>query len=119
MKKMKRQNTGFLLTFTFLLCTLCALVPLWLKFNQSKITNYAKQTQFIKKSNVYKISFDKELQRKMDDGHLVKTNPNKPNFIRHNLGEGGFKGHAIKREPIGRRDAVVAGGPARQKPPAE
>jgi len=29
-----------------------------LKINQSKITNYAKQSQFPKKSNVYNRSFD-------------------------------------------------------------
>jgi hypothetical protein len=29
---------------------------LWLKVNQSKITNYAKQTQFLKKSNIYNLN---------------------------------------------------------------
>jgi len=47
---------------------------------QSKLNDYAKQSQFPKKSNVYNSSFNKELQRKMDNGLLVKTNPNKPNF---------------------------------------
>jgi hypothetical protein len=66
---------------------------LWLKLNlsavalakadQSKITNYAKQSQFPKKSNVYNLSFNNELQRKINDGHLVKTNPNKANFTRY------------------------------------
>jgi hypothetical protein len=41
---------------------------------------YAKRTQFPKKSNVYNRSFDNELQRKMNNGHLVKTNPIKANF---------------------------------------
>jgi len=54
---------------------------LWLKINQSKITNYAKQSQFLKKSNVYNRSFDNEVQLKMNNGHLVKTNPNKANFL--------------------------------------
>jgi hypothetical protein len=53
---------------------------LWLKFNQSKLINYAKRTQFSKKSNVHNQNDDKELQRKMHNGHLVKTNPNKPNL---------------------------------------
>jgi hypothetical protein len=70
------------------------------KFNQNRV-NYAKQTQFPKKSNVYNRNYDNELQWKIDNGHLVKTNPNKPNFIRRSLlvrhsfsdggGEGGFK----------------------------
>ena len=80
---MKNQNT--ILTFTFLLCAfapllLCALVPLWLELNQSKITNYAKQTQFPKSKNIYNRNYDNELQRKMNNGLLVKTNPNKPNL---------------------------------------
>jgi hypothetical protein len=50
------------------------------KADQSKTTNYAKQSQFSKKSNVYKLNKNKELQRKIENGHLVKTNPNKPNF---------------------------------------
>jgi hypothetical protein len=37
---------------------LCALVPLWLKINQSKQLNYAKRTQFSKKSNVYNSSIN-------------------------------------------------------------
>jgi hypothetical protein len=60
-------------------CLLRALGSLWLKIFQSKITNYAKRTQFFKKSNVYNRNFNNELQRKMDNGHLVKTNPNEPN----------------------------------------
>jgi len=52
------------------------------KPGQSKITNYAKRTQFFKKSNVYNLNKNKELQQKMDNGHLVKTNPNEPNFTR-------------------------------------
>jgi hypothetical protein len=60
---MKKQNAVF---------TLYSLCPLWLKLNlsavalakadQSKITNYAKQSQFSKKSNVYNRSFDNGLQ---------------------------------------------------------
>jgi hypothetical protein len=42
---------------------------------QSKTTNYAKQSQFPKKSNVYNLNENNELQRKMDNGLLVKTNP--------------------------------------------
>jgi len=57
---------------------LCALASSWLKINQSKIINYAKQTQFGKKSNVYIRNYDNELQRKINNGHLVKTNPIKP-----------------------------------------
>jgi len=54
----------------------------WPKVNQSKIINYAKQTQFFKKSNVYNLNKNNELQQKIDNGHLVKTNPNKANFER-------------------------------------
>jgi hypothetical protein len=53
---------------------------LWLKLNQSKMINYAKQTQFFKKSNVYNHSYHNELQRKKQIGHLVKTNPNEANL---------------------------------------
>jgi hypothetical protein len=42
----------------------------------------AKQTQFPKKSNGCNLSSNSKLQRKMDNGHLVKTNPIKPNFRR-------------------------------------
>jgi len=70
MKDMKQQNTvnlgNIYLSNQFNLCNL------WLKINlprrsllaktgQSKITNYAKQSQFSKKSNVYNRSFDNEL----------------------------------------------------------
>jgi len=48
------------------------------KFNQKRV-NYAKRTQFFKKSNVYNLNKNNELQQKMDNGHLVKTNPNEPN----------------------------------------
>jgi hypothetical protein len=34
---------------------------LWLKINQSKHINYAKQSQFPKKSNVYNPNFNNEL----------------------------------------------------------
>jgi hypothetical protein len=84
------------------LLSLRASVSLWLKLNlsavlsgvalaktealakadQSKITNYAKQTQFFKKSNVYNRNFNNELQRKINNGLLVKTNPNEANLIR-------------------------------------
>jgi len=50
------------------------------KADQSKHINYAKQSQFSKKSNVYNRNDDKELQRKIHNGHLVKTNPNKAKF---------------------------------------
>jgi hypothetical protein len=53
---------------------------LWQKINQSKHINYAKRTQFPKKSNVYNRNFNNELQRKIHFGHLVKTNPNKANL---------------------------------------
>jgi hypothetical protein len=46
---------------------------------QSKITNYAKQTQFFKKSDDCNASIDKQLRRKIEIGHLVKTNPIKAN----------------------------------------
>jgi hypothetical protein len=42
--------------------------------------NYAKQTQFFKKSNVCNISSSGELKQKNENGHLVKTNPNEPNL---------------------------------------
>jgi hypothetical protein len=65
------------LNFLKLLPSAC---NLWLKVFQSKITNYAKRTQFFKKSNVYNLNKNNKLQQKMDNGHLVKTNPNEPNF---------------------------------------
>jgi len=49
------------------------------KINQNEL-NYAKQTQFFKKSNVYNRNFNNDLQRKNDIGHLVKTNPIKANL---------------------------------------
>jgi len=61
---------------------LCGGLFIGTKTGQSKITNYAKRTQFFKKSNVYNLNKNNELQQKMDNGHLVKTNPIKPNFIR-------------------------------------
>ena len=42
--------------------------------------NYAKQSQFEKKSNAYNRSFYNELQLKMNNGHLVKTNPIQTQF---------------------------------------
>ena len=45
--------------------------------------NYAKRTQFSKKSNVYNLIKNNELQRKNEIGHLVKTNPNEANFTRY------------------------------------
>jgi hypothetical protein len=50
------------------------------KADQSKHINYAKRTQFSKKSNVYKSSINNGLQRKINNGHLVKTNPNEANL---------------------------------------
>jgi hypothetical protein len=55
------------------------------KINQNEV-NYAKQSQFPKKSNVYNLNENKVLQRKMHNGHLVKTNPNKANFRRRAFG---------------------------------
>jgi hypothetical protein len=54
------------------LCSLCSLwlktvsirvnlCNLWLRVNQSKQLNYAKQTQFTKKSNVYNRNFNNQL----------------------------------------------------------
>jgi hypothetical protein len=84
MKKMKKQNTAF--TFHLYLFTLYSLcLSVLVVENQSKNINYAKQSQFPKKSNVYNRNFNNELQRKMDNGHLVKTNPNKANLARHSV----------------------------------
>jgi hypothetical protein len=49
--------------------------------NQSKHINYAKQSQFSKKSSIYNPNSNNELQRKNEIGHLVKTNPNEPNLV--------------------------------------
>jgi hypothetical protein len=62
------------------LCLTSLLCLLWLKIGQSKITNYAKQSQFPKSKNIYNRNYDNELQRKMNNEHLVKTNPNKANL---------------------------------------
>jgi hypothetical protein len=84
---MKQQNTvnldNFYLSNRFNLRNLrlknqlAAAKPL-AKTGQSKITNYAKRTQFSKKSNGCNIGNNNELRRKIDNGHLVKTNPNEP-----------------------------------------
>jgi hypothetical protein len=37
--------------------------------------NYAKQTQFAERQNERNHNYDNKLQRKMNNGHLVKTNP--------------------------------------------
>ena len=37
------------------------------------------EPNFTKSQIVYNAGINKELQRKIDDGHLVKTNPNEPN----------------------------------------
>ena len=50
------------------------------KINQNDI-NYAKRTQFRTKSNFYNRNVNNELQRKIEIGHLVKTNPNKANLV--------------------------------------
>jgi hypothetical protein len=55
---------------------------LWLKIYQSKITNYAKQTQFSKSQNCCNLSKNNELQRTMNYELLFKTNPIKPNLGR-------------------------------------
>jgi hypothetical protein len=49
------------------------------KINQNE-QKYVKQTQFFKKSNFYKPNGNNQLQRKIQIGHLVKTNPNKANL---------------------------------------
>jgi len=49
------------------------------KISQKRV-NYAKRTQFFKKSSVYNLNKNNQLQQKMAKGHLVKTNPNEPNF---------------------------------------
>ena len=41
---------------------------------------YAKQTQFKKCQNKCNLIKNNDLQRKMNNGHLVKTNPIKPNL---------------------------------------
>ena len=41
---------------------------------------YAKQSQFLKKSNGCKLNYNKGLWEKKRTGHLVKTNPNKANL---------------------------------------
>jgi hypothetical protein len=74
---MKKRNIIFTLYFIFSASSVFSVA----ENVQSKTTNYVKQTQFSKKSNVYNRSFDNELQRKMHIGHLVKTNPNKANFL--------------------------------------
>jgi hypothetical protein len=50
------------------------------KEDQSKITNYAKQSQFWKNQNERNLNKNNELQQKINNGHLVKTNPNEANL---------------------------------------
>jgi hypothetical protein len=144
---MKNKTRFLLLTFTFLLCILCALVSLWLKLNlsavacssaiasataeakadQSKIINYAKRTQFFKKSNIYNLNKNNQLQRKIQLGHLVKTNPIKPKFtrrsepVRHSplataeakAGKANFNLCWLRRLPARRTNSVrISPGPA-------
>jgi len=42
--------------------------------------DYAKRTQFPKKSNAYNLKKNNELQQKTSCGHLVKTNPKQTQF---------------------------------------
>ena len=51
------------------------------KINQNEL-NYAKQSQFRTKSNFYNPNKYNELQQKNENGHLVKTKPNKANLDR-------------------------------------
>jgi len=74
--------TGVSICVNPCLIFLCVLGSLWLKLNQSKITNYAKQTQFPKHQKCFNLSKDNELQRTMNHELLFKTNPIKPNFKR-------------------------------------
>jgi hypothetical protein len=46
-----------------------------------KRVNYAKQSQFPKSQIIYNRNSNNQLQRKIDNGHLVKTNPNKANLV--------------------------------------
>jgi hypothetical protein len=66
------------------------------KAGQSKMINYAKQSQFPKSQNIYNRNFNNQLQRKTNNGLLVKTNPNKANFIRPRLYK---KGPAFQQGP--------------------
>jgi len=43
--------------------------------------NLKKQSQFLMESNELKTSSDNEIREINRIGHLVKTNPNKPNII--------------------------------------
>jgi len=54
-------------------------LSLWL-YVQSKILNYAKQTQFPKYQKCFNFGKYKELQQIMSCGLLCKTNPIKPNL---------------------------------------
>ncbi len=65
--------------FEFLLCILRALESLWLKLVQSKLSNYAKQTQFAGSSNERKLCFNKGLQK--NDAFAVPKNKPKTNPI--------------------------------------
>jgi hypothetical protein len=101
-KRYEKQNTIFLsilypLSPLWQRITVSIRVHSWLIFrrtmnsDQSTMINYAKQTQFFKKSNVYNRNFNNQLQRKTNCGHLVKTNPNEPNFKKHtHLPRAGF-----------------------------
>jgi len=57
---MKKQNTVF--TFHFLALTIFSVSSVFsVAGNQSKMINYAKQTQFLKKSNIHNPNFNNEL----------------------------------------------------------
>jgi len=47
-------------------------------FCEKRTQNEPKRTQMQKSQNEHKCRFNKKLQRKMDNGGLCKTNPNKP-----------------------------------------
>ena len=66
---------------------LSALEPSWLKLNQSKIVNYAKQTQFAKYPNECNLTIDKELWKctppqppPKQTQFKANQSQNKPNF---------------------------------------
>jgi len=86
-------------------------LSLWLHI-QPKISNYAKQTQFLKYQKCFNISRYKELQQIMRCGLLCKTNPIKPNFsngrigapqyeILHRTPYGGATRHEIRPDDFG------------------
>jgi hypothetical protein len=61
------------------LISLSALVPLWQKLNQSKMTNYAKQSQFPGCQNERNLNPNNQLPFTIYQLPICKTNPIKPN----------------------------------------